>query len=172
MDNKVLYGAWNPVNHVGDSEPHASVYRNLNQNCWSVKIDGLVAIHAETLVIRNPYFFVSQKGRARVLRQRRKNVHAYVRGKLHWAVTKDIRYPVMGINTHPYPGPMSNAELLDGIEVTYNPYHSGRFVYKNGNGNVEPEHDDYILLDWSRRMFIGKQLVVGRNQGNTFQLVS
>lgn len=59
-------------------------YRNLNRKgvVWSVRSTktGLVIDWAKTVVIKNPEFVVSQKGRARVIKEQRKNVHAGVRG--------------------------------------------------------------------------------------------
>lgn len=58
------------------------VYRNLHKGMYSVRHDGKVVAHAESVVILNPKFRVSQSGRDRVRRERRKNVHAMVTGEL------------------------------------------------------------------------------------------
>lgn len=84
------------------------VYRNLHRKCWSVRHRGRVQSHCETVTLGDVTFRVSEAGRQRVLRERRKNVHAVVRGTL-------VAYGgVVGECT---------------LEVTYNPYESGTFRY-------------------------------------------
>lgn len=84
------------------------VYRNLHRKCWSVRHRGIVWCHCETVSLENATFRVSEAGRQRVLRERRKNVHAVVRGTL---VAFD-------------------GALGDGsLEVVYNPYMGGTFRY-------------------------------------------
>jgi len=60
------------------------VYWNLHKKCWSVRCvkTGKVIFHKQSLMVRNAEFVVSQAGRLRVLRKRRKNVHAGIRGEL------------------------------------------------------------------------------------------
>lgn len=80
------------------------VYRNLRKKCYSVQWQGKVIAHVDSIVLRNVRFQVSEAGRQRVLRQRRKNVHAYVIGLV------------------------SMAEALDkGRRVSYNPYNGPTF---------------------------------------------
>lgn len=59
------------------------VYYNLHKNLFSVKDakTGLVIGHAEMVNLSNVVFKVSEAGRQRVLREGRKNVHAYVTGQ-------------------------------------------------------------------------------------------
>ena len=75
------------------------VYRNLAKDCWSVRHRGIVIHRCQTITLENVVFSVSEAGRQRVLRERRKNVHAVVRGT------------IVGFE------PLSN-----GVEVSYNPY--------------------------------------------------
>jgi len=56
------------------------VYRNLHTGNLSVREKGLVVDHVHDIWISKAHFVVNPAGRARVLRQRRKNVHAFVRG--------------------------------------------------------------------------------------------
>lgn len=61
------------------------VYWNLHKSCFSLKAlegpyKGRVVAHASCLWLRTPTFKVSQAGRARVLREKAKNVHAGVVG--------------------------------------------------------------------------------------------
>ena len=59
------------------------VYRNLNNGMWSIrdaKTKQILA-HATALVLHTVTFHVQPAGRDRVRRERRKNVHAYVKGR-------------------------------------------------------------------------------------------
>jgi|TARA_R110000824_G_scaffold104974_1_gene248711 hypothetical protein len=56
------------------------VYKNLHRNCYSVKQDGLVKMHADSICLWDASFRVGQKGREKVLKEQRKNVHAGVTG--------------------------------------------------------------------------------------------
>lgn len=90
------------------------VYRNLLRDDYSV-VDAKtnrVVQHLDRLVIRDAQFVVRPGGRARVLRERRKNVHAFVVGEMI-----------------PY------ADMIAGgyAHVTYNPYRIGSF-YLKGDG--------------------------------------
>ena len=63
------------------------VYRNLNcpkgQNKkYSIKQNGLVIGHTNELILWNVEFKVSKSGRARVIKEQRKNVHAYAKGMI------------------------------------------------------------------------------------------
>ena len=58
------------------------VYFNLHQKLWSV-VDlstGLVVEHVNEIAIANPVFTVQPAGRAKVIRDGRKNVHAFIKG--------------------------------------------------------------------------------------------
>ena len=58
------------------------VYYNLHKKCLSIRHKGKVIEHAQEVTLTDARFHVQQAGRERVLKQKRKNVHAYVSGKL------------------------------------------------------------------------------------------
>jgi hypothetical protein len=64
------------------SGQEVSVYRNLNRKCFSIKDKktGLVCAYADKFRIENVKCKVSEAGRQRVLREKRKNVHAMLNG--------------------------------------------------------------------------------------------
>ena len=74
------------LNEFGDL--HASlepnhpidVYYNFQRKCFSIRQYGKVIAHVLRVAIKFASFIVSQAGRTRVLKNKRKNVHAYVRG--------------------------------------------------------------------------------------------
>ena len=63
-----------------DESRKVFVYKNLHKDCWSLKQDGLVKAHTTDLCLFDCSFRVNAKGRARVLKERRKNVHAGISG--------------------------------------------------------------------------------------------
>ena len=58
------------------------VYYNLHKRCLSIRHRGKVIKHAKSVILRDASFRVQPAGRERVLKQKRKNVHAYVAGEL------------------------------------------------------------------------------------------
>ncbi len=92
------------------------VYWNLHKNCYSVvslekRKRGLVVAHVERLNLENAVFKVSQKGRERVLREKRKNVHAYIEG----FITNKIPLISEQISYNPYRLPFFHT--VDGTKV-------------------------------------------------------
>ncbi len=85
-------------------------YFNLHKKIFSVQHNGLVIGHADHLTISSPQFKVSEAGRQRVLRDKRKNVHAFVIGEVadDWKSLPD--------------------NDLQGEAITYNPYKYSTFV--------------------------------------------
>ena len=91
------------------------VYYNLHKKCLSVRHKGKVIEHAQEVTLTDARFHVQQAGRERVLKQKRKNVHAYVSGKLKetfW-FTQAPKYTWTAKQ-----------------RVTYNPYKYKNFVNK------------------------------------------
>jgi hypothetical protein len=80
------------------------VYFNLKKKMLSVqtKVNGVwkVTQHAEQVFLNNATFYVSQAGRQRVLKNKRKNVHAYIIGELVDGPDKFHNYT--SINYNPY----------------------------------------------------------------------
>jgi hypothetical protein len=95
------------------------VYFNLHKKCWSIKaLEGenknRVIGHKTQLTLLDAKFKVSQAGRNRVLKERRKNVHAGVVG---------------------YLTEFNDATL--NIKVSYNPYKFNHFYNIENNNKVE-----------------------------------
>jgi hypothetical protein len=86
------------------------VHRNLHNGMYSVVQNGFVVAHATHIVLTACEFIVNQAGRARVLAQKRKNVHAFVAGYL------------------------AATQLCESFpdKVTYNPYKNESFVDADG----------------------------------------
>ena len=93
------------------------VYFNLHKHLFSVqeKVNGQwkVVGHTDDITLYNVTFKVSEAGRQRVLKEKRKNVHAFVEGTLS-------------------PSPL----VCDNpLIIRYNPYKSGSFT--SGDFNVK-----------------------------------
>ena len=100
------------------------VYYNLHKHKWSVKNKktGLVIGHCDYIALGNAKYTVQKGGRARVLKDQTKNVHAWVEGDIN-----------------------PNQALEGSIrEVTYNPYKYETFVDKKDESFVY--YADQVLL--------------------------
>lgn len=116
-------------------------YRNLNRKgvwfSFRSKDTGLVcdridikAGHRRTL--RGCTFKVSKAGRARVLREQRKNVHALIVGE---------------VDTKTY-NPALNPTRLQAWKVKYDPYHNDGFIGVNEMGmTIKLKHAVYVTFD-------------------------
>ena len=96
--------------HHGD---RVEIYRNLHNNTFSVRRDGKVVRHIENfeiLRLTDAKFAVQPAGRAKVLVEQKKNVHAFIRG----TVDKEGGY-------------LGEAPPHEIFEVSYNPYKSDMF---------------------------------------------
>ena len=67
------------LEHI-DPTKKVRVYRNLHKKCVSVKQGGIVRCHATNVVLNECRFIVSEAGQARVRREGKKNVHAFIEG--------------------------------------------------------------------------------------------
>ena len=94
-----------------DMNRPVKVYWNLHHKCFSVQQDGLVKAHLNRVYLHDVEFRVSESGRQRVIREQRKNVHAYAVGTMEGKV---------------------DLWSLNPVKVSYNPYKSGTFVTKDG----------------------------------------
>ena len=78
MSKKNLTRTW--LDHP--PKGRVQVYYNLHKKCLSIRYKGKVIEHAREVTLTDARFHVQPAGRARVLREKKKNVHAYVSGKL------------------------------------------------------------------------------------------
>lgn len=89
------------------------VYRNLHKDCWSIKQGGLVKAHTDEVLLNEPKFVVLSKGRQKVIKQRRKIVHAWLSGIMH-----------------ENPFSVHEGETKTWHMITYDPYKYKSFVAK------------------------------------------
>lgn len=95
------------INYVREynSKNTVQVYRNLHKKCYSIRQNRLVVAYADELILAGATLKVSEKGRQRVLKEKRKNVHAYVEG-----------YIMPTIREYTF------------NKLYYNPYHTDSFI--------------------------------------------
>ena len=67
------------LEHINPAKP-VYVYRNLHKKCLSVKQRGIVRCHARNVVLKDCDFIVWQAGQAKVRKEKKKNVHAFLFG--------------------------------------------------------------------------------------------
>ena len=105
---------------------------------------GIVQCHAETLLLSDVTFHVSQKGRERVLREQRKNVHAYVKGKL------EVDSKILQVIEAGSDWLESLLTYRGWVELTYNPYKFSSFVLRGTTKQTIVNRADLVLLHGSR----------------------
>lgn len=90
------------------------IYRNLRTKGFSVKIRGKVIDRCDDIVGHEVQFKVSESGRLRVLRDKRRNVHAYAVCRTYaWASYTD------------------KSKACASFIASYNPYNSNKFLVNN-----------------------------------------
>lgn len=80
------------------------VYRNIRKDCYSIrdKKSGLVVEHTNgPLALENCILKVSKAGRERVLRERRKNIHAVIEGDI-LEVVPELEWTPLTYNPYKY----------------------------------------------------------------------
>ena len=119
------------------------VYRNLNNGLISIQdlSTGLVLGHAYAIDLEEANFIVREAGRQQVIREQRKNVHAFVRGK----VVDVLNFqPFKGRGTNLYDAIPYESDIYSRLQrgsmvggtttkVSYNPYKAPHFVTPEGD---------------------------------------
>lgn len=116
-----------------------SCYFNLHNHHWSMQQRGLVIGHAEQLMAEDCSFIVRPSGRKRVLKEGKKNVHAFAKSK-HWQVTslfeRDDAFKFY--------------ESLGFVDISYNPFKAGHFYVKKTGERVD--HAGLVILFANKRV--------------------
>lgn len=109
------------------------VYRNLHRDCWSIRDakTKLVLGYAKELGLHDASFIVNESGRQRVLKEKKKNVHAFVRGYIIFA-----KVPVKG------------------TKVVYNPYKFKHFVTVHPDSFKDIHHDMTAMLTSEMEVYV------------------
>lgn len=112
------------------------VYRNLQTKLWSVRQDGLVIIHCDTIWLKNAKFIIQPAGQKRVRQEKVKHVHAFVRGFMCNA--EDVRNAENSILKN-------EDDYLDYSNVYYDPYVCDTFEDKDTG--LEIRESDFVDMD-------------------------
>lgn len=97
---------------------YVRVYFNLHRKCFSVQHKGKVIAHVADIALVDCNFKVGQAGNAKVRREGKKNVHAYVSGTVQ-AWDRGHREVILADNEH---------------AVTYQPYKYNQFTLSGQEG--------------------------------------
>ena len=105
------------------------VYRNLHKNCWSVQSKmpgsyGRILFHTKELVLDTCTLVVLESGRQKVLKEKRKNVHAGIRGTIGCIKNK-----------------------ITSEEIYYNPYLYQQFIIKSTKQSIKKADRIYLSED-------------------------
>lgn len=110
------------------------IYRNLHfdGHVYSIKsLTGLtrnrVVGHAKGILLQNVEFVVNEKGRQRVLKEKRKNVHAGIVGEIIGLHDYRPRMPSSLSSNDPW------NDQIQGFNVNYNPYLYSSFIVVTTN---------------------------------------
>ena len=112
------------------------VYRNLNNGLISIQdlSTGLVLGHADAIDLQRATFIVREAGRQQVIKEKRKNVHAFVRGKV---ISMQNFQPYKGrslkVNRQSDLQDLQGSNVWTTTKVSYNPYKAPHFVTPEGD---------------------------------------
>lgn len=128
------------------------IYRNLHGRCFSIKHKGRIIEYTTNIIAINPEFKVSEKGRQRVIKESRKNVHAYVVCS-NFLVPSSFAYQLYGV--------------LEEGEVTYNPYTDTSFM-TNGKPIFKANYAQLTITNNKSKVIHGSSitLIEERATGN------
>ena len=119
------------------------VYRNLHKKTWSIRDrkTGRVVGHQKEVNVLDAKFVVQPSGRARVLQEGRKNVHAFVRGTLA-TYQEGLDDP-------------RTFYLITPHAVRYHPYQAGHFFYDFPKNRIDKA--DMVELTFSGEAIAWKE---------------
>jgi len=89
------------------------VFMNLKYGCYSIMQKGVIRASAKQVRLEHVTFRVREAGRLRMLREQRRNVHAFAVGRL-------LDYV--------HPSEARELESMSGRGVYYNPHEAGAFL--------------------------------------------
>ena len=108
-----------------DRDKPVRVFRNWKHDCYSIMQHGKLLASAKQVRLADVEFRVRESGRKRMLRNQRKNVHAFASGEL-------LDYV--------HPDESRNLEKLIGRGVFYNPYEFSTFVDNETQSPVKSDN--------------------------------
>ena len=118
------------------------VYRNLHKDCWSVRDNktGRVIDHVNYIHLHDATLVVRPSGREKVLREKRKNVHAFIKGTASF---------------------LSECGDSHSEQILYNPYKYDSFVLQDTEERIT--HAKHVYLDNEGKVFTGESIYAEHN---------
>lgn len=120
------------------------VYRNLHKDCWSVRQGNKVRCHTPYVALEDCTFPVSEKTRQRVITEKKKYVHAMVKGT-PCDPMKIPHQPDLSLPTLAHP-------------ISYNPYKLGYFYWVKNETEIKSAafvdmmmNEDNPVLAWEAK---------------------
>lgn len=121
-----------------DAAKPVRVFRNWKRGCYNIMQGGKVVACARQVRLGDVEFRVREPGRQRMLRLRRRNVHAYAIGLLL---------------DHVHPDEGRALDALAGRRVFYDPYRFSSFV--DGESHLPVRHARLVQLDEAGVIYTG-----------------
>jgi len=112
-------------------------YYNLHKKCLSYRPSGGRVRHAHTLLLNDVKFAVQPAGRDKVIREKKKNVHAFVRGEVAF-----VRHDISEDDGDLSPANMDRQSYR---RVTYNPYTTDSFIFCDNGAPVSEARQVAII---------------------------
>ena len=113
--------AFAETDKVIDKNLPVRVFKNLKHGCYSIMQRGVIRASAKQVRLCDVEFRVRESGRQRMLREQRKNVHAFAVGRL-------VDYV--------HPADERDLERMPGRGAFYDPYRFPSFVDRETNAPV------------------------------------
>ena len=103
-----------------DPREKVSVYWNLQKRMWSIKQRGFVVAHSRSISLKNAFPEVQKAGQIRVVKEKRKNVHAWITGYIahgnaNWFMESGLEYGTYKASYDPYKAPAFFLTRVDTI---------------------------------------------------------
>lgn len=128
-DDNVIYSF---KDRTIDTENPIEVYRNLNRQgkVYSIRQNGIVVAHTTAICIKDAEFVVNKSGKAKAIKTKERNVHAFVRGF----------YAMNGMGT--------TAKRNDlPIKILYNPFSNLGFHHNYCSKNTEIRGARFCIIN-------------------------
>lgn len=110
------------------------VYKNLHNGKFSLKQNNLVVGHVDCVTLKQVCFIVNERNRQRVIRERQKNVHAFVKGYVVDFIEQDVKE--------------------DSVFITYNPYKFDNFVFAKSHDKAILTHNETLHCHALNGLFV------------------
>jgi len=107
------------------------IYYNINKRVFSIRAKKTPVTYTVAARVDLPKFVVREGGRQQVLREKQKNVHAFIKGEMET---------------------LDHVPCLAGLrKVSYNPYYAGHFYDCETHTAIHAAQYAVLLLDENKR---------------------